>query len=123
MMLDTGSDNLVADALSCVEVNVLHSSHVIDLKQMAAAQEMDPDLVQFQTTTSSFKLKAMPLPTSDGTILCDVPTGILRPYVPEQFRRSVSDSLHMLSHPSVRATQHLETTCFVWPGINAGVRR
>ena len=38
---------------------------VIDLKQIAA----DPDLVQFQTTTSLFKLKAMPLPTSDGTIL------------------------------------------------------
>ena len=41
---------------------------VIDLKQIAA----DPDLVQFQTTTSLFKLKAMPLPTSDGTILCYV---------------------------------------------------
>ena len=118
-----GPDNLVADALSRVEVNALHSSQVTDLKQMAAAQETDPDLVQFQTTTSSLKLKAMPLPTSDGTILCDVSTGIPRPYVSKQFRCSVFDSLHMLSHPSVRATQHLVTTRFVWPSINADVRR
>ena len=117
-----GSDNLVADALSRIEVNALHSNHVIDLKQIAAAQEADPDLVQFQTTTS-LKLKAMPLPTSDGTILCDMSTGIPRPYVPKQFRRDVFDSLHQLSHPSIRATQHLIVTHYVWPGINVDVRR
>ena len=117
-----GSDNPVADALSRIEVNALHSNHVIDLKQIAAAQEADPDLVQFQTTTS-LKSKAMPLPTSDGTILCDMSTGIPRPYVPKQFRRDVFDSLHQLSHPSIRATQHLIVTRYVWPGINVDVRR
>ena len=79
---------------------MLHSSHVINLKQMAAAQE-NPDLVQFQTTTSSLKLKAMPLPTSDGTILCDVSTA---PYVPEQFCRSVFDSLHLLHKSHITLT-------------------
>ena len=120
-----GSDNPVADALSHIEVNALHSNLVIDLKQIAAAQEAesDPDLVQFQTTTSSLKLKAMPLPTSDGTILCDISTGIPHPYVPKQFHRDVFDSLHQLSHPSIQATQHLVVTRYVWPGINADVRR
>ena len=65
----------------------------------------------------------MPLTTSDSTILCDLSTGIPRPYVPKQFRRSVFDSLHLLFHPSIRATQHLVTTRYVWPGINADVRR
>ena len=67
------------------------------------AQETDPDLVQFQTNTSSLKL---PLSTSDGTILCDVSTGTPHPYIPEQFCRSVFDSLHSL--------QHLVTAHFVW---------
>ena len=105
-----GSDNPVADALSHIEVNALHSNLVIDLKQIAAAQE-------------ALKLKAMPLPTSDGTILCDISTGIPRPYVPKQFHRDVFDSLHQLSHPSIQATQHLVVTRYVWPGINADVRR
>ena len=65
----------------------------------------------------------MPLPSSDGTILCDISTGLPLPYVPEQFCCKVFDSLHSLSHPSIRGTQHLVTACFVWPGINADVRR
>ena len=117
-----GSNNPVADALSRIKTNALHSSCSVDLKEIAAAQETDPDLVKFQTT-SSLTLKAMPLPSSDGTILCDTSTGVPRPYVPEQFRRKVFDSLHSLSHPSVRGTQHIVTTRFVWPGINADVRQ
>ena len=111
----------MADVLSRIETNALHSNCSVDLKEIAAAQETDPDLVKFQTTTSSLKLKAMSLPSSDGTILCDTSTGVPRPYVPEQFCRKVYDSLHSLSHPSVRGTQHLVTTRFVWPGIDADV--
>ena len=118
-----GSNNPVADALSRIETNALHSNCSVDLKEIAAAQETDPDFVKFQTTTSSLKLKTMPLPSSDGTILCDTSTGVPHPYVPEQFRCKIFDSLHSLSHPSVRGTQHLVTTRFVWPGINADVRQ
>ena len=113
----------MADALSRIETNALHSKCSVDLKEIDAAQETDSDLVKFLTTTSSLKLKAMPLPTSDGTILCDISTGVPRPYVPEQFRCKVFDSIHSLSHPSMRGTQHLVTTCFVWPSINADVRQ
>ena len=118
-----GSNNPVADALFHIETNALHSNCSVDLKEIAAAQETDPDLVKFQTTTSSLKLKAMPLPSSDGTILCDTSMGVPHPYVPEQFCRKVFDSLHLLSHPSIRGTQHLVTTHFIWPGINADVRQ
>ena len=37
--------------------------------------------------------------------------------------RTVFDSLHGLSHPGIRETQKLITSRFVWPGINADVRR
>ena len=118
-----GSNNPVTDALSRIKTNALHSNCSVDLKEIAAVQETDSDLVKFQTITSSLKLKAMPLPSSDGTILCDTSTGVPHPYVPEQFRRKVFDSLHSLSHPRIRGTQHLVTTRFVWPGINADVRQ
>ena len=42
-------------------------------------------------------------------------------YVPEQFRRKVFNSLHSLSRPSIKGTQHLVTAHFVWWGINANV--
>ena len=78
-----GSNNAVADALSRIKTNTLHSNCSVDLKEIAAPQETDPDLIKFQTTTSSLKLKAMPLPSSDGTILCGTSTGVPCPYVPE----------------------------------------
>ena len=43
------------------------------------------------------------------------------PYVSEQFRRKVFNSLHSLSCPSIRGTQYLITAHFVWRGINADV--
>ena len=39
------------------------------------------------------------------------------------FRRAVFDALHSLSHPGIRATQRLLTSRYVWPGINADVRK
>ena len=65
----------------------------------------------------------MPLPTTDGTFMCDMSTGTPRPYVPEPFRRVVFDTLHSLAHPGVRATQRLITAHYVWPRINADVRK
>jgi len=46
-------------------------------------------------------------------------TGVPRPYVPSEFRHAIFNSLHSLSHPSVRAAQHLVTACYVWPNINS----
>ena len=74
-----GSNNPLADALSRMDTNALHTNANIDLKAMAAAQQTDTSL---QNDCSSLKLKAMPLPTSDVHILCDTSTGVPRPYVP-----------------------------------------
>ena len=118
----SGTDNCVADALSRIETNALHQSSVIDFKVIAAAQQKDPDLPQLQSSTS-IKLQPLPLPTSDLTLLCDMSTGVPRPYIPQQFRQAVFDSLHSLSHPSIRATQHLITSRYIWPNINKNVRK
>ena len=120
-----GSSNAAADALSRVEVDALcaplSSTPSIDYAAMARAQQDDPDLPN--SADSSLQLHQIPLPTADVTLLCDMSTGTPRPYVPQPFRRAVFDALHSLSHPGIRATQRLVTARYVWPGINADVRR
>ena len=111
-----GSNNPVANALPGIEANALHSNSFVDLQERAVAQETDPDLFNFQITMSLLKLKAMLLPSSNGTILCETSTEKPCPYVPEQFHLKIFDYLHSFSHPSIRVTQHLVTARFVWPG-------
>ena len=121
-----GSDNPVADALSRIDVSALHTDPVntIDFQAVADAQTDESDLLNLQSDSSnSLQLKAIPLPTSNSTIVCDVSTGVPRPYVPEKFRQAVFESLHSLSHPSIRATQRLITARFVWPHINSDIRK
>lgn len=124
-----GDENAVADALSRIEINVLSdnsSSPMIDFNDIAIAQQEDQELLQLQTgTPSSLQLKPIPLIAGDTntSIICDVSTGVPRPFVPKRFRRPVFDLLHSLSHPSIRGTQHLVTSRYVWPGINSDVRK
>ena len=120
-----GPNNVVADALSRIGTNALHtedSPPVIDFKAMADAQADDPELQHLQAN-SSLKLEQVPLAGSDATIVCDVSTGVSRPYVPPEFRHAVFEALHALSHPGIRATQRLITSRYVWPGINSDIRR
>ena len=120
-----GTSNTAADALSRVEVDALSqplsSTPSVDFAAMARAQQDDPDLPN--SADSSLQLRQIPLPMADTTLLCDMSTGTPRPYVPQPFRHAVFDALHSLSHPGIRATQRLVTTRYVWPGINADVRR
>lgn len=118
--------NPVADALSRADIKAVvaavEAPPVIDFKAMATAQNGDAELQRLRTN-SSLRLQAMPLAMSDTTIVCDVSTGVSRPYVPADFRRAVFDSLHRLSHPGIRATQRLITDRYVWPGIKSEVRQ
>ena len=50
-------------------------------------------------------------------------TGVPRPYIPSELRRTVFDALHSLSHPGVRATQRLITACYVCPKIKSDTRK
>ena len=117
-----GHDNAVADALSRTETNALLTGQppIIDFVNMAKTQKTDT--LQSSPSTS-LKVEAIPLNTSDGTILCDTSTGTPRPLVPREWQRPVFDSLHGLSHPGIRATQRLITSSYVWPRKNADVRR
>ena len=96
---------------------------ILDFKQMAAAQQQDPDILKLQTSSSSLTLKACPIHMSDGKIICDMSTGVPHPIVLSLYRQQVFDSLHSLSHPGVRTTQQLITSHFACPNINSDVRK
>ena len=121
-----GLDNVVADALSRIETNALLSGQppTVDFAAMAKTQATDPQIRALQSSPSStLVVEATLLPNSSVPLYCDTSTGTQRPLVPLSWRRTVFDSLHSLSHPGIRATQKLITSRFVWPGINADVRR
>lgn len=113
----------MADALSHTAMNALLSGQppVVDFAAMAKAQAVDPQIHALQSSPSStLVVEAIPLANSTHPLLCDTSTGGQRPLVPLQWRRTVFDSLHSLSHPGIRATQRLVTAR---SGINADVRR
>ena len=118
-----GNDNVVADALSRVEVNGVLVPH-IDLEAMATAQQ-DQALMAIPTkqlSGLSLNLSHVTLPDSSVTLLCDISTGVACPLVPVSHRRLVFQSLHSLAHPGIRAMQHLISTHFIWPHMNMDVR-
>ena len=118
-----GSSNAAADALSRLEVGSLHTASATNIDYVAMARAQQDDHTLPQSSDSSLQLRDVPLPTVDVTIVCDMSTGTPRPLVPPSFRRVVFDTLHSLSHPGIRATQRLITARYVWPGINADVRK
>ena len=73
-----GESNAVADALSRLHINAIHTVEgvpVVDFRAMAAAQASDLE-VQRLHTDSSLTLQQVPLTMSDGaTMLCDTSTG------------------------------------------------
>ena len=59
-----GTENCVADALSRIEINAIHTDQCpsIDFAAIAAEKQTDPELTQLDKT--SLKLQAMPIPAT-----------------------------------------------------------
>ena len=116
-----GHQNVVADALSRIELNSLLNIPTLDFVTLSAAQQQDSEFQHIQSNTS-LNLKEFPLPADSGTIICDISTGTPRPYVPVCYRRLVFNHLHSLAHPGIRATQRLIRQHYIWPSINKDIR-
>ena len=90
---------------------------------MAKAQPNDTELQALQSSTNTIKFAKVAMPMCKDNPWCDMSRGTPRPCVPQQFRCTVFESLHHLSHPGIRATQRLVTARFFWPRINSDVRQ
>ena len=105
-----GSEKNVADALSSITINATQDRHpTVDFLAMALAQQSNPELHRVQASSTSLDLRAILLPVSTTSLICDMSTGNPCPFVPESFRRTVFNSLNQPSHPGIRATQKLIT--------------
>ncbi|XP_069990665.1 uncharacterized protein [Penaeus vannamei] len=81
-----GSQNAVADSLSCIEISIQLG---VDYKALAAEQERDPNLSWERVTIG------------DMLVLCDISTSRPRPLVLTTFRREIFDTSSPI-HPQHR---------------------
>ena len=112
-----GSANAPADALS--RIQAVSTPQI--LEDIATAQAKCAELASVEKNTS-LVLRKVRLPGLPIEIWCDVNGTRTRPFVPKDLRYQVFSSLHNLSHPGIRATQHLISQRYVWPSINKDVR-
>ncbi|GFU88350.1 transposon Tf2-6 polyprotein [Trichonephila clavipes] len=117
------TQNLVADALSRIEIDYISKACCLDYKNIAAAQLVDKELKQLLESNSiSLKLKQQYFPLEDVTLTCDVSTNVSRPFFPKDYRKIVFQHLHGLSHPGIAASTKLATQRFVWPNIRRDIK-
>ncbi|UYV63018.1 hypothetical protein LAZ67_2002859 [Cordylochernes scorpioides] len=117
-----GSENIVADTLSRIEIETFNHTKVnLDLNAFPEIQEKDKELktlIDNSNSSQTIKLIKQQVPFCNKLIYCDISTGNPRPFVPENFRRQIFNSLHNLSHPGIRATRKLITQKYFWPKMN-----
>ncbi|GFX00606.1 hypothetical protein TNCV_2236131 [Trichonephila clavipes] len=117
-----GTRNAVADALSRIEVNQISNSF-LDFEALSKAQLEDNELQSFQNDEkSSLVFKRVPSPVSATELICDTSTGSPRPFVPQNFRRTIFEHFHNLAHPGVAASFQLIASRYVWPNMRKTVK-
>jgi cleavage and polyadenylation specificity factor subunit 1 len=114
----SGQDNIVANALSRVEVITAPVTHDV----LAAAQADDDKLQTRLVSGTALQLEKIPVPGTSVELYCDTSAGKPRPYIPSPLHRQIFDSLHSLSHPGIKATAKLVSQRFVWPAIQKDFR-
>ncbi|GFV23244.1 transposon Tf2-11 polyprotein [Trichonephila clavipes] len=117
------TQNLVADALSCIEIDSISKASCLDYKDIAAAQLVDEELKQLLESNSlSLKLKQQYFPLEDITLTCDVSTNVSLPFISKGYRKIVFQNLHGFSHPGIAASTKLATQRFVRPNIRRDIK-
>ena len=115
-----GVQNPVADALSCMQVNVSMPSPTVPISELAHQQHSDVELQFYLKSPNSLNLVTETF--NHVSLICDISTGNPRPFAPSSLRRKLFASFHNLSHPGVRATQKFIKERLVWPRMNADIR-
>ena len=119
-----GCDNVVADALSRIEIDSITKSSFLDLNELVASQKDDPEIQKFlqPSASSSLKLELKPCQFSCSEMWCDTSTGTPRPFVTSSFRRRIFDQMHSISHPGIAATTKLICARYVWTDMKRQIK-
>ena len=125
-----GADNVVADALSRVQIDETISvaaidgvsADVINYAEMARQQAIDIG-VQRLVSHSTLQIVSCKLPETQEQLLVDVSTGKPRPLLPEAWTRVVFNFNHDLAHAGARAMRRMICDRFVWHGMARDIRQ
>nr|XP_011312634.1 PREDICTED: uncharacterized protein LOC105272276 [Fopius arisanus] len=79
-------------------------------------QELDEELSALIASNFSLNLQKLTL-ESGVSILCDISSGVVRPYIPATLRKQAFDSVHGLAHPSGKTTSHHLRQKYIWLDI------
>ena len=93
----------------------------IDYRELAAAQDVDQEIQDYQTAVTNLKFEDLPFADGACTVICNVSMGSPRQVVLAGWRQNVFDTIHALSHPEARTTRKLISQRFVWHGLNKQV--
>ena len=120
----SGSDNIVADALSrpeeAEEISVAHiNCEAFDLASIAASQT--PEFKSEMTKAYSSGTRVVEI-APNISLLCDN-GNIPRPILPTEKRISIFHHFHNLSHANWKATSKLICERFTWPSARKDVQQ
>lgn len=118
-----GSDNVVADALSRPDADSIDFIKN-NLLKLSKEQALDSELNEFRQNppeNTKVKLECVTIPASNLTLWCETSTKIDRPFIPFSLRRTVYDSIHLVSHPGVKTTRKKVSRLYFWPGMNKDI--
>ena len=110
-----GNQNVVADCLSRPTINAINLD-VCDLTEIANSQINDSEIDNYKNKLKIFSLK------NNFKILCDTSCAYPRPFVSQELRKSVFDSLHNLSHPGIKGTTKLIKQRYFWPNMDRSIK-
>ena len=116
-----GKANVVADALSRLEIDSAMLTLGIDFRELAPAQQLDSEAGAVRNAITNLRLQDVEI--SGHTLLCDISLGRPRPWFPAAFHRTIFQALHSLSHTGDKATARLVGEQFVWHGLKNYVAR
>lgn len=115
-----GTDNVVSDALSRLEVANIQKG-LPDQKQWSEAQAADEQLQNILLGKIKCSLRLQPRETPHGPVFTDNTAGTARTYVPAMYRRGVFDALHGLAHGGRKATFRLVKERYCWPDMSRDI--
>jgi len=97
---------IVANVLSRVEE--LQSS--MDYSALAASQETDEELKEYNQRESGLRLEKIEIAGAEVAVFRDTTMATLRP-----FRRAVFKNIHNLAQPGINAAVKFISQRYVWP--------
>lgn len=112
----------MADALSRIESVTLPTE--FDLRELAAAQEIDEDVKRLKKSpTSGLKIGDIVFKKENVKITYDFSNDLVRYILPMNFRKRVFEKFHSHAHPGANALFRTVRKKFVWPFMQRDITK